>query len=60
MKIFCVRHCRASESPAPQTAPRLRGPARQGPGAMVVGQVVYLCQVLLAHEKCRKACKSHC
>jgi len=30
-------------------APRLRGPR-----AMVVGQVVYFCQILLAHENCIK------
>ena len=35
-------------------APRLRGPR-----AMVVGQVVYFCQILLAHGNCRKAYKSH-
>jgi len=26
---------------------------------MVVGQVVYFCQILLAHENCRQAYKSH-
>ena len=28
--------------------------------AMVVEQVVYFCQILVAHENCRKAYKSHC
>jgi len=36
-------------------APRLGGPR-----AMVFGQVVCVCQTLLAHENCRKPYESHC
>jgi len=40
-------------------APRVKGPARQGPRAVMIGQFVYFCQMLPSHENCRKAYNSY-
>jgi len=56
--IFWLRAGRAGLKPMQPMrlhwAPRLREPR-----AMVFGQVVYFCKIILVHENCKKAYKSH-